>query len=75
MVEKLHKNKIVVAGIIGHPKHVKNVLKSGADMIIYQGGEGERRRRRWAVYTPLKTLLLSPLPYDLQAVATLGMYL
>ncbi|UZJ51180.1 hypothetical protein CBS101457_000500 [Exobasidium rhododendri] len=40
VVEKLHKNNIVVAGIIGHPKHVKNVLKAGADMIIYQGGEG-----------------------------------
>ncbi|PWN88995.1 2-nitropropane dioxygenase [Acaromyces ingoldii] len=40
VVDKLHKNKIVVAGIIGHPKHVKNVLKAGADMIIYQGGEG-----------------------------------
>lgn len=40
VVEKLHKNNIIVAGIIGHPKHVKNVLKSGADMVIYQGGEG-----------------------------------
>lgn len=40
VVEKLHKNKIYVAGIIGHPKHVNNVLKSGADMVIYQGGEG-----------------------------------
>lgn len=40
VVEKLHKNKIVVAGIIGHPKHVAKTLESGADMVIYQGGEG-----------------------------------
>lgn len=40
VVEKLHKNGILVAGIIGHPKHVKGVLNAGADMIIYQGGEG-----------------------------------
>lgn len=40
VVEKLHKNGILVAGIIGHPKHVAGVLKAGSDMVIYQGGEG-----------------------------------
>lgn len=40
VVEKLHKNGIFVAGIIGHPKHVQGVLKAGSDMIIFQGGEG-----------------------------------
>ncbi|SJX63691.1 uncharacterized protein SRS1_14442 [Sporisorium reilianum f. sp. reilianum] len=40
MVKKLHANKILVAGIIGHPKHAPKVLEAGVDMIIFQGGEG-----------------------------------
>ncbi|EPQ30061.1 uncharacterized protein PFL1_02178 [Pseudozyma flocculosa PF-1] len=40
VVKKLHNAGIVVAGIIGHPKHVGKVLDAGVDMIIYQGGEG-----------------------------------
>jgi NAD(P)H-dependent flavin oxidoreductase YrpB (nitropropane dioxygenase family) len=39
VVKKLHENNILVAGIIGHPKHVANVLKAGSDMVIFQGGE------------------------------------
>jgi NAD(P)H-dependent flavin oxidoreductase YrpB (nitropropane dioxygenase family) len=41
VVEKLHKNKIVVASVIGHPKHCVNVLKAQVDMVIFQGAEGE----------------------------------
>ncbi|KAN0060825.1 hypothetical protein ACQY0O_007484 [Thecaphora frezii] len=40
VVKKLHGAGIIVAGIIGHPKHVEKTLAAGADMIIFQGGEG-----------------------------------
>ena len=40
VVKRLHGAGIIVAGIIGHPKHVLKTLDAGADMIIYQGGEG-----------------------------------
>ncbi|SNX85935.1 probable dioxygenases related to 2-nitropropane dioxygenase [Melanopsichium pennsylvanicum] len=40
VVQKLHKANIVVAGIIGHPKHAPKVLDAGVDMVIFQGGEG-----------------------------------
>ncbi|KAJ1036693.1 hypothetical protein NDA10_000430 [Ustilago hordei] len=40
VVSKLHAAKIIVAGIIGHPKHAPKVLEAGVDMVIFQGGEG-----------------------------------
>ncbi|EJT47484.1 hypothetical protein A1Q2_04497 [Trichosporon asahii var. asahii CBS 8904] len=40
VVEKLHKGGVVVANMIGHPKHVAKVCDAGVDMVIAQGGEG-----------------------------------
>lgn len=39
IVDKLHSAKIIVANIIGHPKHAEKALKLGVDLIIVQGGE------------------------------------
>ncbi|UZJ51085.1 hypothetical protein CBS101457_000405 [Exobasidium rhododendri] len=39
VVEKLHKAGILVANMVGHPKHVKKALEAGIDFIIAQGGE------------------------------------
>jgi len=40
VVEKLHKAGILVANMVGHPKHVSKALEGGVDFIIAQGGEG-----------------------------------
>lgn len=39
VVERLHKAGILVANMVGHPKHVKKALDVGIDMIIAQAGE------------------------------------
>jgi len=39
VVEKLHKNNIVVANMVGHPRHAKKAIESGVDLIIAQGTE------------------------------------
>lgn len=39
IVDRLHKHGILVANMIGHPKHVKKALDIGIDMIIAQAGE------------------------------------
>jgi NAD(P)H-dependent flavin oxidoreductase YrpB (nitropropane dioxygenase family) len=39
-VDKLHKAKIPVMNMIGHPKHVEKALAAGVDLICAQGGEG-----------------------------------
>lgn len=40
VVDKLHKGGVVVANMIGHPKHVAKVVDAGVDIVIAQGGEG-----------------------------------
>ena len=40
IVDKLHAANILVANMVGHPKHVKYALAAGADIICAQGGEG-----------------------------------
>lgn len=40
VVEKLHSGGVLVANIIGSPKHVPKALAAGVDIIIAQGGEG-----------------------------------
>lgn len=40
LVERLHKGGVVVANVIGHPKHAPKAAAAGVDMIIVQGGEG-----------------------------------
>jgi len=40
IVEKLHKAKIPVMNMVGHPKHVKKALDQGVDIICAQAGEG-----------------------------------
>eukprot|EP01083_Nonionella_stella_P213014 768663_1 len=40
IVDKLHANNILCMNMVGHPKHVKYALESGADIICAQGGEG-----------------------------------
>lgn len=39
VVEKLHKAKIPVMLVVGHPKHVKKGIDAGVDLICCQGGE------------------------------------
>ncbi len=39
VVEKLHKNGILYANIVGAPRHAHKACKLGADLIIGQGGE------------------------------------
>jgi hypothetical protein len=40
VVEKLHRAKIPIMNMIGHPKHAKYALDAGVDIICCQGGEG-----------------------------------
>ncbi len=40
VVDKMHKNGILVMNMIGSPKHVKYCIKAGVDIICAQGGEG-----------------------------------
>jgi NAD(P)H-dependent flavin oxidoreductase YrpB (nitropropane dioxygenase family) len=40
IIEKLHKNGILVMNMVGHPKHAVKALDMGVDMIAAQGGEG-----------------------------------
>ncbi|WVQ73681.1 hypothetical protein IAR50_003261 [Cryptococcus sp. DSM 104548] len=40
VVDKLHKNGIVVMNMVGSPKHVPKALAQGVDIICAQGGEG-----------------------------------
>lgn len=40
VVDKLHKAKIPVMNMVGHPKHVAKALAVGVDLICPQGGEG-----------------------------------
>lgn len=40
LVDYLHKAGIVVANVIGHPKHATKAAQAGVDLIIVQGGEG-----------------------------------
>ncbi|KAL6300863.1 2-nitropropane dioxygenase [Sparassis latifolia] len=39
-VDKLHKARIPVMNMVGHPKHVAKALSAGVDLICAQGGEG-----------------------------------
>ncbi|KAL7941759.1 2-nitropropane dioxygenase [Trichoderma barbatum] len=40
IIEKLHKNGILVMNMVGHPKHAVKALDLGVDIICAQGGEG-----------------------------------
>jgi len=40
VVDRLHKAKIPIMNMIGHPKHVNKALEAGVDIICAQGGEG-----------------------------------
>ncbi|CAM1507905.1 Fc.00g047530.m01.CDS01 [Cosmosporella sp. VM-42] len=40
VIEKLHKNGILVMNMVGHPKHAIKALDLGVDMVCPQGGEG-----------------------------------
>ncbi|KGQ05482.1 putative nitronate monooxygenase [Beauveria bassiana D1-5] len=40
IIEKLHKNNILVMNMVGHPKHAKKALDLGVDMVCAQGTEG-----------------------------------
>jgi NAD(P)H-dependent flavin oxidoreductase YrpB (nitropropane dioxygenase family) len=40
MVEKLHKNNILYANMVGAPHHAEKAIASGSDLIIAQGYEG-----------------------------------
>ncbi|WOO83716.1 putative nitronate monooxygenase [Vanrija pseudolonga] len=40
VADKLHKGGVVVANMVGHPKHVPTAIRNGADIVIAQGGEG-----------------------------------
>ena len=40
VIEKLHKNGILVMNMVGHPKHAVKALDMGVDMVAAQGGEG-----------------------------------
>jgi len=40
VVDKLHKHKILVMNMVGHPKHVPKALEQGVDIICAQAGEG-----------------------------------
>lgn len=41
VVDRLHAAKIPSMNVVGHPKHVKKALASGADLICCQGGKLE----------------------------------
>ena len=40
IIEKLHKNGILVMNMVGHPKHAVKALDLGVDIVAAQGGEG-----------------------------------
>ncbi|KAK5993853.1 putative nitronate monooxygenase [Cladobotryum mycophilum] len=40
VIEKLHKNGILVMNMVGHPKHAVKALDLGVDIVCPQGGEG-----------------------------------
>lgn len=40
IIDKLHRNGILVANMVGHPKHAIKALDMGVDIVIPQGGEG-----------------------------------
>ncbi len=40
VIEKLHKNNILVMNMVGHPKHAQKALELGVDMVCPQGSEG-----------------------------------
>ncbi|KAJ4148448.1 hypothetical protein LMH87_002916 [Akanthomyces muscarius] len=40
IIEKLHKNNILVMNMVGHPKHARKALDLGVDMVCAQGTEG-----------------------------------
>ncbi|KAL9470938.1 hypothetical protein ACSS6W_008879 [Trichoderma asperelloides] len=40
VLEKLHKNGILVMNMVGHPKHAVKALDLGVDIVCAQGGEG-----------------------------------
>jgi NAD(P)H-dependent flavin oxidoreductase YrpB (nitropropane dioxygenase family) len=40
IIEKLHKNNILVMNMVGHPKHARKALEMGVDILCPQGGEG-----------------------------------
>ncbi|KAK7408591.1 hypothetical protein QQX98_009239 [Neonectria punicea] len=40
VIERFHKNGILVMNMVGHPKHVAKALDLGVDMVCAQGGEG-----------------------------------
>lgn len=40
IIDKLHKNNILVMNMVGHPKHAKKALDMGVDMVCAQGTEG-----------------------------------
>ncbi|KAK0223277.1 2-nitropropane dioxygenase [Armillaria fumosa] len=40
IVERLHKAKIPIMNMVGHPKHVAKALEVGVDIICAQAGEG-----------------------------------
>lgn len=40
IIDKLHKNGILVMNMVGHPKHAVKALDLGVDIICAQGGEG-----------------------------------
>ena len=40
IIDKLHKNGIIVMNMVGHPKHAVKALDLGIDIVCAQGGEG-----------------------------------
>ncbi|ETO26983.1 2-nitropropane dioxygenase [Reticulomyxa filosa] len=44
VVEKFHKNNILCANMVGHPKHVDKACVQGVDIIIAQGEQKKRGR-------------------------------
>ncbi|KAF8238106.1 2-nitropropane dioxygenase [Tricholoma matsutake] len=39
-VDRLHKARIPIMNMVGHPKHVKRAVEAGVDLICAQAGEG-----------------------------------
>jgi hypothetical protein len=42
VIDKLHNAGIICANMVGHEKHALKAIEAGTDIIIAQGGEGER---------------------------------
>jgi len=40
IIDRLHKAKILVMNMVGHPKHAVKALDQGVDLVCAQGGEG-----------------------------------